>query len=79
MTSRISDRLGGQRDRVGAHVGDQADAALADVDAFIELLRDAHGALRRKTELARGFLLQRRGRERRRGIAARCLLVDPKR
>ena len=42
--ANLADGLLRQIDRVGAHVGDQADLALADVDAFIKLLRDAHGA-----------------------------------
>ncbi len=64
-------------ERVRAHVGDEADGALADVDAFVQLLRNAHGLLRAEAELARGFLLQGRGRERRRRIAAALLAVDP--
>ena len=77
MTSRISaDRLGRQRHRVGTHVGDQADAAFADVDAFVQLLRQAHGALGVEAELARGFLLQRRGGEGRRRVAAALLAID---
>ena len=77
MTSRIS-RTASLREvhGVGAHVGDEADAAFAEIDAFIELLRQAHGALRGEAELARGFLLQRRGGERRRRIAAALLAVD---
>ena len=50
----------GERDRVGAHVGDKADLAFAgQLDAFVQLLRDTHRALCIKTELARCFLLQR--------------------
>ena len=76
MTSRIcADGLLRQVERVGAHVGDQAHLALADVDAFVELLRDAHGLLRAEAQLARGFLLQGRGRERRRRIALALLAV----
>ena len=52
-------------DRVGAHIG--------DVPVLVERLRDAHGVARREAELARGLLLQRRGRERR-GRAARVRL-----
>ena len=62
--------------RVGAHVGDETDRALAEIDAFVEPLRDAHRALRAEAELARGFLLQRRGGERRRRVALALLLLD---
>ena len=62
-------------ERVGAHIGDEADLALADVDAFVQLLRDAHGLLRAEAQFARGFLLQGRGRERRRGIALALLAI----
>ena len=74
--ANLGDRLGSQRHRIGAHVGNKADAAFADVDAFVQLLRRAHGALRGKTQLARGFLLQRRSRKWRRRIAAALLAVD---
>ena len=77
MVARISAHgLVGQRHRVGTHVGDEADGAFAEIHAFIELLRQAHGALRGEAELARGFLLQRRGGERRRRIALALLAVD---
>ena len=69
-------RLGRERHRVGTHVGDQADAALARVHAFIQLLCHAHGALGGEAELARSFLLQRRGGERRRRVAAALLAID---
>ena len=64
-----------QIERVGAHIGDEADLTLADVDAFVKLLRDAHGFLRAESQFARGFLLQGRGGERRRGIALALLAV----
>ncbi len=69
-------RILGQVDRVGTHVGDQADSAffLADGHAFVQLLRDLHGLARGEAELARGFLLQRGGGERR-GRAALALLA----
>ena len=45
--------------RVGAHVGDEADRALvAELDALVEPLRDAHRARRLIAELARRLLLQ---------------------
>ncbi len=51
-------RLGREIDAVGAHIGDQPDRPVADVDALIEALGDLHGARRREAELARGLLLQ---------------------
>jgi hypothetical protein len=74
--AHLGDGLVGQVDRVGTHVGDQADRAAADVDALVELLRGAHGALRGEAELARGLLLQRRGDERRRRVALALLALD---
>ena len=77
ITSRIScTASAASDDRVGAHVGDQADIALANVDALVELLRQAHRALGGEAELARGLLLQRRGRERRRRVAPALLALD---
>ena len=62
-------RLGGEIDAVGAHIGDEAGRAVADVDAFIETLGDLHGARRGEAELARRLLLQGRSGERRIGMA----------
>ena len=45
-------------DRVGTHVGDQADCIAANVHAFIQLLCHAHGAAGGEAEFARGLLLQ---------------------
>ena len=53
---------------VGSHIGDRA--------ILIELLRDPHRVAGRKTELAGGFLLQRRCGEGRRGIAGERLGLD---
>ena len=52
-------------DAVGSHIGDEADGLAADIDAFIEPLSELHRPGRGEAELARGFLLQRRGLERR--------------
>ena len=41
----------------------------ADIDALVELLRDAHRLLRAEAELARRLLLQGRGGEGRRRVA----------
>ena len=70
------DRLGREIDAVGAHIGDEAGRAVADVDAFVEALGDLHGARRRKAELARGLLLQGRGGEGRIGVALDRLRFD---
>ncbi len=53
---------------VGTHVGDRA--------RFIERLREPHRVAGGEAQLARGFLLQRRGGERRRGIALERLGLD---
>ena len=55
-------------DTVGAHVCDRA--------VFVETLCQPHGVARRKAKLARRFLLQGRGRERRRRIARQRLCFD---
>ena len=70
-------RLRRNPSRVGTHIGDQADQAFfAQFHAFIQPLRDHHGALHAEAQLARGILLQLAGRERRRGIAAALFLID---
>src|ERR1700686_2475853 len=71
------DRLGSDARGIGTHVGDQTDQALfAKFDAFVEALRDHHGALNAETQLARRVLLQLAGGERRRSVAAAFFLVD---
>ena len=70
------DRFRVHVDAVGPHIGDETDRLAADVDAFVEPLREPHGMRRREAELAAGFLLQRRGRERRRRIAPGRLRLD---
>ena len=52
--------------RVGPHVGDEADLALAgEVHALVQLLGDPHGLARGEPELAGGLLLEGGGGERR--------------
>ena len=70
------DRLGRDVDAVGSHIGDEADGLAVELDAFIEPLRQPHGVRRREAELAARLLLQRRGHERRIGVAARGLGLD---
>ena len=48
---------------------------LADVQPLVQLLREAHGAAGVEAELSGGFLLQRGGREGRRGVAAALLAL----
>ena len=50
----------GQAQRVGTHVGDQTGQAVftAQLDAFVQFLRHAHGTSGHHIELARCFLLQ---------------------
>ena len=75
--TRCGQRLLGQAQGVGTHIGDETDGALAaDVDALIELLRNGHRAARRHIELAGGLLLQRGGDERRRRRAALFRALD---
>src|SRR5205085_2850111 len=64
--ARLRNCTGGDRDRIGPHVGDQANLALSQRDAFVQRLRRAHCSARAKAELARRLLLQRAGGERRR-------------
>ena len=69
-------RLARELHAVGAHVGDQADRLAADVDALEQALGGLHRAVGREAELARRLLLQGRGAERRRRVAADLLLLD---
>ena len=65
LAAHAGDGLAAELNTVGPHVGDQAGGLAADIDAFIKPLRDLHCPAGRKAELSRGFLLQRRGGERR--------------
>ncbi len=71
--------LGFGRDarRVGTHIGDQTRRAFVpELDTFVEVLGHAHGAAWRKTQPARGILLQRRGDVRQIGALGAALLLD---
>ena len=72
----LAHRFGGERHRVGAHVGDEPDAAFAQILALVQLLRETHGAPGIEAELAGRLLLQRRGGEGRGRIAAALLAID---
>src|SRR5690554_7352635 len=58
-----ADGFVGHRQTVGPHVGDKANGFALDLAALIEILGEAHCVGSAKAQLARGFLLQRRGRE----------------
>src|ERR687897_738338 len=61
----LAERGLGDRERVGPHVGDQPDRALAgQVHSFIEALRERHRLPGAEPELAGRLLLQRGGLER---------------
>ena len=67
--------FGSDAGRIGSHVSNEADQSLvAKLDAFIQTLRNHHGALYAEAELARGILLQLAGRKRRSGIAPALFL-----
>ena len=74
--AQFDDRIDREVGGIGAHVGDEADLALvgAQRHAFVQPLRQAHGAVGREAELARGLLLQRGGDEGR-GRAPLALLA----
>ena len=76
ITAQVVNGFVGQGDRVGTHVGDQAHGAGADVHTFIQLLCDAHGALRGEAQFAHRFLLQRGGGEGRRRVAVALFFFD---
>ena len=58
----------GKTQRVGTHIGDQTQRALAGhIHTFIQLLGNGHGALGGETQLAGCFLLQGRSGKGRRG------------
>ena len=71
------ERLVGQALRIGTHIGDETDrAAVSDVHALIELLRNRHGAPRRHAQAAGSLLLQGRGDERGRRAALLFAALD---
>src|ERR1700722_15496020 len=62
---------------IGTHVGDETDQSFfAEFHAFVQALRDHHGALHAETQLTRGILLQLAGSERRRGVATALFFLD---
>ena len=69
-------RLRGNGNRVGSHVGNQADMPLARIDSFIELLGKTHRRICREPERGTCRLLKRTGDERRRRIALARLVFN---
>ena len=70
-------RLVGESKRVGTHIGDKTGKAVfAQLDAFIQLLRDAHRAAGCHVQLAARLLLEGRGDERGRGSALFLAALD---
>ena len=61
---------------VGSHVGDEADGALAGLDALVELLGDGHGLAGGEAQPVGGSALEGAGAEGRLGVAAHLLLLD---
>ena len=71
----LGQRVVGDMDRVGAHIGDQRHRAFwAELHAFIKFLRQGHGALGGVAQAVVGSLLQFRGGKRRRRVALLFLL-----
>ena len=74
--ARLRDRFRREVDAVGTHIRDEAGGLAFEIDAFIETLCKPHGVRGREAQLAARFLLERRGRERRVGVAFRGLRFD---
>ena len=74
IVADFGERFVGKGHAVGTHIGNQADSALSHIDAFIQLLRGAHGAVGGHAQLAHGILLHGGGGERRGGVAAAFFL-----
>ena len=66
--AHLGDGLGGQRDVVGSHVGDEP--------ALVQTLRETHHLRRRQPQPAPALLLQGRGHERRLGRRPERPLLD---
>src|SRR6185312_7590696 len=67
----------GDASGVGAHVRDETDCAFRpELDAFVQILRHAHGPLGAEAEFLGGFLLHRAGGEGRRGILSTLAPAD---
>ena len=77
MSANLIERVIRDAHGIGAHVGDQRDGAfLAQLDAFVEFLRERHGALRGVPQAIVRSLLELGSGEWRRRIAPLFLLRD---
>ena len=74
IVADFGERFVGKGHAVGTHIGNQADSALSHIDAFIQLLRGAHGAVGGHAQLAHGILLHGGSGKRRGGVAAALFL-----
>src|SRR5271157_6616758 len=62
--AHFAQRLVRNTGRVGTHIRDESDRALVtEIDAFVEALRDDHGAFHAEAQLARRVLLELAGGE----------------
>ena len=61
---------------IGSHIGNQASGFSTDIHPFIQLLGNLHCTTGRKAQLARGFLLQGRGRKGRGRAAAHAFCFN---
>src|SRR5207248_8781782 len=70
VLAHLRDRFGSDAGGIGTHISNEADGSFfAKLHAFVQALRDHHGALHTEAQLAGSVLLQLAGGERRRGIA----------
>ena len=74
--ANVGDDFGNDIDSIRSHVRDEADGFAADIDALVQPLRDLHGLLGAKAELAGRLLLERGGGERRVGVALDRLFLN---
>ena len=67
----------GDAGRIGTHVGNESDQTLfAQFHAFVQALRNHHGALHAETQLAGGILLELAGGKGRGRVAPALLAID---
>ena len=65
-----------QRDRVGTHIGNEANRPFARIHAFVQFLCRHHGAPRIETQFSGSVLLQGRSRKRRCWVTATLFLIN---
>ena len=77
VLAQCGHRVVGDTRRIGTHIGDEAGRTfIAELDTFVEPLRECHRALRGVTMLARGILLQAARDEWCLRLLAALLLLD---